>query len=99
MRTDRVDLAEVGAAGEPMQRSADLKAGRMAVGLAGAARSGECRLRLRLLCGQCRQQAFDGAIAFIDLLEQELIGLKVLPKRKQVLGAIVASERGGDLGA
>ena len=97
VRADRVDLAQVGTAGEPMQWSADVKAGLAVFGLAWAPRSGECGLGLRPLFGQCRQQGFDGAIAFFNLLEQELVGFEVLLKREQMVGAIVAGERGGDL--
>jgi hypothetical protein len=77
VRTDGVDLAQVGTAGEPMQKSADLKAGLAVFGLAWAPRRGKCGLGLRLLFGQCRQQRFDGGIAFINLLELELVGREV----------------------
>jgi len=97
VRADRVDLAQVGTAGESMQWSADLKAGLAVFRLPRAPRSRERGLGLRLLFGECRQQGFDGGIAFLNLLEQELIGFEVLLKREQVLGAIVAGERSGDL--
>ena len=80
-----------------MQRAANVKAGRM-LGNPISTGSRQWRSRRRLLVGQRSEQGFDLDIAFTDLLEQKLIGREVLLKREQVLGPIVARERGNDLG-
>src|SRR5215469_9212028 len=62
-----------------------------------AARRRQWRRRWWLLGRQSRKQCLDFTITFGDLLEQELVGGEVLPKREQVLGAIVAGQRRHDL--
>ena len=69
VRTDRVDLAQIGATGEPMQRGADVKAGLAIFGLTRTPHGRECGLGLRPLCGENRQQRFDLGVAFIHQLK------------------------------
>ena len=92
-----MELAQVSAASEHMQRSADVEGGCVLPGGLGSRRrqrSGGWRL---LLGGQFAELLFDRGIALGDLLEQELIDGEVLPEREQVLGAIVAGQRGDQL--
>ena len=56
-------------------------------------------LRWRLLRGQGGKQGFDFAVAFGDLLKQELVGVEVLPEREQVFGTIVTGQGRHDLSA
>src|SRR5215468_10411350 len=81
-----------------MERAAYIKGGRI-LGSSLTARIGQWCGRWRLLLGQGGQQGFDFTVALGDLLEQELIGGEVLPKREQVLGAIVAGQGRHDLAA
>src|SRR5215471_7156746 len=91
MRSDAVDLAEVGAAGESMERAADVEGGGP-FGTALAARLGQWCSRQWFLLGQLGEQRLDFAIALGDLPKQELIGGEVLLEREQVLGPIVAGQ-------
>jgi len=91
-----MELAQVSAASEHMQRGADVEGGCVLPGGLGSRR----RQRSggwRLLGGERVEQPLDFGVAFGDLLEQELIGGEVLPEREQVLGAIVAGQRGDQL--
>jgi len=80
LRADGVDLAQVGAAGEPMQRGADVETRLMAFGVIPAARGWQRGCGLRLFCGERVEQRFDGGVAFGDLLKMELVGGEVLPQ-------------------
>src|SRR5215469_17090350 len=77
LRADGIDLAQISAAGEPMQRAADIEPGLM-LGSPLATRFRQWCRRWRLLDGQGSEQPLDFAIALCDLLEQELIGGEVL---------------------
>src|SRR5260370_23729842 len=96
LRPDGMDLAQVSAASEQMQRSADVEGGRVLLGGLGAWR-GQRSGGWRLLGGQRVEQRLDLGVAFGDLLEVELVSREVLPQREQVFLAIVAGQRGDQL--
>ena len=96
LRPDGVDLAQVGAASERMQRGADVEGGRVLLGgLGGVARA--ARRRGAAVGRRAGEQRLDGGVAFGDLLEVELVSREVLPQREQVFLAIVAGQRGDQL--
>ena len=96
VRPDGMDLAQVSAASEHMQRSADVAGGRVLLGGLGAWR-GQRSGGWRLLGGKPVEQRLDLGVAFGDLLEVELVSREVLPQREQVFLAIVAGQRGDQL--
>ena len=89
-----IELAQVGAAGESMQRGADVEARLVAFGRGGAPRRRQLAGGRRLPGGKGVEQRLDGSVALSDLLEVELVSREILPEREQVLGAVVAGERG-----
>jgi hypothetical protein len=84
LRPDGMDLAQISAASERMQRSADVEGGRVLLGGLGAWR----RRRgggWRLLGGEQVEQRRDLGVAFGDLLEVEVVSREVLPQRERSL--------------
>ena len=81
LRPDGMDLAQVSAASEYMQRSAEVEGGRVLLGGLGAWR-GQRSGGWRLLGGKRVEQRLDLGVAFGDLVEVELVGRVVLPQRE-----------------
>ena len=96
LRPDGMDLTQISAASEHMQRIADVEGGRVLLGALGAWR-GQRGGGWRLLGGEQVEQGLDLGVAFGDLLEVELVSREVLPQTEQVFLAIVAGERSGQL--
>ena len=71
LRPDGMDLAQISAASEHMQRGADVEGGRVLLGGLGAWR-GQRGGGWRLLGGERVEQRLDLGVAFGDLLEVEL---------------------------
>jgi hypothetical protein len=91
VRTDRIYLTEVDTTAKLLQGAADFET-RLTVLRAGlAARWWERSRRRWLLSCEACEQRLDFCITLGHLLEQELIGGKVLLEREQLLGAIVAA--------
>ena len=82
MRTDAVDLTQVGAAGQPMERGADVERRVVPFRLGGMARGWQLSGWRRLLGGKGVDQLLDSVIALRDLLAVELIGVEILLERE-----------------
>lgn len=80
LRADGINLTQVSAAGQPMQRSADVETRLVAFGVALTARRWQRGGGLRLLCGEGVEERFDGGVTLGNLRKVELVGRKVLPQ-------------------
>src|SRR5215472_12788934 len=92
MRTNAVDLAQVGAAGKPVERGADVEGRFMPLRPKRTTRGGQLGARWRLLSSQRIDQLLDCAIALGDLLAVKLVSVEILLEGEQVFDAIVTGE-------
>src|SRR6266851_1197758 len=92
-----VELAEVCAAGNAMQRRAQPYPRFVFAGLAAGARRRKLGWGWRAGVRQTGELGLDGLVTVGDLLLVELERRKVLTQHEQVFGAVVAGQRRGNL--
>jgi hypothetical protein len=94
---DAVELRQIDAARQVMQRGANLESGFVVAGLLGDTGIGQRRRRRGKGSDERLDLRFDGAVAGGELGLTEIEGFQVLLECEEMLGPIVAGQRRDDL--
>ena len=98
IRGNAVDLRQIHAAGNVMERGPDIETGFVVAGLSTGARTGERWGRGLDRFDQRLDVSFDGLVANRDLGLTGVEKFEILPEGEEVFGPVVAGEGGGDFG-